>query len=210
MRIKYFLSISLISLVLIGLNACEQNTPAEKDSSETKTAAAPTTVAASVAEPSPYILTASIHDIMLSIVDPNADDMWNSVSTISTMDGITENRPRTDKDWQELRHKAITLIEATNLLAMPGRRVVLQGQKMQDEGLEGNLTAAQIQKLIDDDHKTFVDFAHGLHGAGMEMLKAIDKKDVDAFLQAGGDLDTACEACHLKYWYPGHGIPGGD
>lgn len=208
MRIKYFLSISLVSLVLIGLNACGQNTPAEKNSSETKTA--PSAKAAGAAESSPYILTASIHDIMLSIIDPSADDMWNSVSTISTMDGITENRPRTDKDWEELRHRAITLIEATNLLAMPGRRVVLKGQKLQDAGLEGNLTAAQIQKLIDAEHKTFVSFAHGLHGAGMEMLKAIDNQDVDAFLQAGGDLDTACEACHTKYWYPGHGIPGGD
>ena len=207
MHIKYFLSAFLVLLALFGLSACEQNSPAEKTSSETKPVTAP---AAKAAEPSPFILTASIHDIMLSIVDPSADDMWNSVSTISTMDGITENRPRTDEDWLLLRHKAITLIEATNLLAMQGRRVVNDGQKLQDEGLEGNLTAAQIQKLIDDDHKTFVAFAHGLHGAGMEMLKAIDDKDVDAFLQAGGDLDTACEACHVKYWYPGHGIPGGD
>lgn len=210
MRIKQFFSISLVLLALLGLSACEQNTPAEKTSSESKPVTAPAAKPADTTEPSPFILTASIHDIMLSIIDPAADDLWNSVSTISTMDGVVENRPRTDEDWENLRHRAITLIEATNLLAMKGRRVVNDGQKLQDEGLEGNLTSAQIQKLIDDDHKTFVAFVHGLHGAGMELLKDIDNKDVDAFLQAGGDLDTACEACHVKYWYPGNGIPGGD
>ena len=29
------------------------------------------------------------------------------------------------------------------------------------------------------------------------------KKDVKALFDASGDLDEACEACHLEYWYPG-------
>ena len=207
MRIKLFLSISLVSLALFGLYACGQNAPADKTSSEAKPV---TTPVAGTSKTSPFILTASIHDIMLSMVDPSADDLWESVSTVSTLDGVIENRPRTDKDWENLRLKAITLIEATNLLAMKGRRVITAGQKLQDEGLEGNLTPAQIQKLLDTDHEAFVAFAHGLHNAGMEALKAIDNKNVDAFLQAGGDLDTACEACHTTFWYPGHGVPGGD
>ena len=120
------------------------------------------------------------------------------------------SRPRTDKDWLELRHKAIVLLESTNLLAMQGRRVVDQGHKLMDEGLEGNLTPVQIRKLIDKNHIAFTAFAHGLHSATMKALKAIDKKDVDAFFNAGADIDSACEACHLQYWYPGHGVPGGD
>ena len=206
MHIRKIILASVVTLVLPGLYACNQDTSMQNTTSNSTTATEP----AARPEPSPFILTASIQDIMLSIVDPSADDLWNSVSTISTMDGITENRPRTDEDWLELRHRAITLIEATNLLAMKGRRVVEEGQKMQDEGLYGNLTSGQIQKLIDDDHKTFVAFAHGLHGAAMEMLKSIDNKDVDAFLQAGGDLDTACEACHTKYWYPNQPTPYAD
>ena len=146
---------------------------------------------------------------MLSIVDPSADYLWDSVSIISRLDGVVQNQPRTDMEWEEVRHKAIALLEATNLLAMKGRRVVEQGKKLQDEGVAGNLTSAQIQKLIDDDHATFEAFAHGLHEATMQALKAIDKRDVDAFFEAGGNIDSACEACHTKYWYPNQGIPYG-
>ena len=28
------------------------------------------------------------------------------------------------------------------------------------------------------------------------------KKDADALFDAAGDLDIACETCHLEYWYP--------
>lgn len=210
MLIKKLLLVSVVTLALFGFYACEQDTSTGNDAGKSTQATTAPAMPAAKPEPSPFIPTASIQDIMLSIIDPSADYLWESVSTVSTLDGITENRPRTDEDWLELRHRAITLIEATNLLVMKGRRVVEEGQKMQDEGLYGNLTAAQIQKLIDDDHKTFVAFAHGLHGAAMETLKTIDNKDVDAFLQAGGDLDTACEACHTKYWYPNQGIPYGD
>jgi hypothetical protein len=34
-------------------------------------------------------------------------------------------------------------------------------------------------------------------------MEIADKKDVDALFVASEDLDKACEACHLEYWYPG-------
>jgi len=210
MHIKKIFNVSMLTLILFGLYACEQDSATDNTASEVKPVAAAPATSAANPEPSPFITTASIQDIMLAIVDPSADYLWESVSTVSTLDGVVENRPQTDEDWLELRYKAIALLEATNLLAIKGRHVVEEGKKLQDEGLEGNLTSAQIQQLIDDDHKTFEAFAHGLHGASVEVLKAIDNKDVDAFLQAGGDLDTACEACHTKYWYPNQGITYGN
>ena len=41
------------------------------------------------------------------------------------------------------------------------------------------------------------------------MLNAIDKQDPDAFLEAGGVLDEACEDCHRKFWYPNSPLPPG-
>ena len=32
--------------------------------------------------------------------------------------------------------------------------------------------------------------------------RAAEKKDVDGVFGAAGDLDTACENCHLTFWYP--------
>ena len=211
MHIQKLLAVLLITLAVLGLTACNRGSEPEIGACETS----PAEIAASMPpattpEPSPFILTASIQDLMLSIVDPSADSLWESVSTISNQDGITQNQPRTDAEWEELRHKALALMEATNLLSMQGRRVVEEGKHLADEGVEGNLTAAQIQKLIDDDHATFQAFAHALHDTTLKALKTIDTRDVDAFFDAGGDIDTACEACHVKYWYPNQGIPYGN
>ena len=62
--------------------------------------------------------------------------------------------------------------------------------------------AWEIQKIIDSDRASFVKFAHALHDAGMQALTAIDARNVEGLLNAGEVIDTACENCHLKYWYP--------
>jgi cytochrome c556 len=41
-----------------------------------------------------------------------------------------------------------------------------------------------------------------LQESSRQLLAAIEKRDVDAFLEAGGDLDEACESCHRRFWYP--------
>ena len=58
--------------------------------------------------------TASIQDLMLSMVDPAADAIWESVATIVTHEGTEERRPRTEEQWAPLQHEAIRLVEASN------------------------------------------------------------------------------------------------
>jgi hypothetical protein len=41
-----------------------------------------------------------------------------------------------------------------------------------------------------------------LRDATTTVLAAIDKKDVAALEDSSLRLDTACEACHVIYWYP--------
>lgn len=159
---------------------------------------APTTTSAE----SRFRLSATIQEIMLAQVDPAADMLWESVQTITTAKGIEEIRPRTDAEWLGVRHNALVLLEATNLLAMEGRLVAPPGKAVADEGIPGILNTKQIQTAIDSDHATFVKFAHALHDAGSMALAAIDAKDAEALLMAGDDIDTACENCHLRFWYP--------
>ncbi len=144
--------------------------------------------------------TATIKDIMDSMVDPSADYLWDSVSTIVTRKGVDERRPRTDEDWKKVRRAAITLIEATNLLIMDGRLVAKPGEKSENPGIE--LSPEAIRRVMDDDPATLVTLAHALHDAGMKALAAIDAKNADALSDAGETIDNACENCHLKYWYP--------
>jgi hypothetical protein len=151
---------------------------------------------------SPYILSASIQDIMQSEIDPAADSLWHSVGTTTTVAGVVERHPRTGDEWAGVRHEAITLMEATNLLVMEGRQVVSPGGKLADEGAPGILRAADAQQAIDCNRTAFIQFAHALHSAGSQMLSAIDARDPQAMLRAGEALDDVCEACHRVFWYP--------
>src|SRR5262245_14481857 len=147
-----------------------------------------------------YVLTATIKDLMDSVVDPSADFIWESVSATVDAKGLTEKQPRTDEEWQEVRRRAIALLEATNLLKIPGRHVAKPGQKADDPKVE--LPPEKIEELINADRAAFNKFAQGLHDATMPALKAIDAKDPEELLNSGDDIDAACEKCHLKYWYP--------
>jgi hypothetical protein len=157
----------------------------------------------------PYAAIASIQDIMAAEVDPSADLVWASVSTVTTAAGTEEKRPRTDAEWSAVRRQAITLIEATNLLLVPGRRVAEAGRKTEDANIPGIESAENIQKAIDGNRGGFRLSVLGLRAAGVKTLAAIDAKDPEGLSEAGGQVDAACEACHLKYWYPHSPRPPG-
>jgi plastocyanin len=161
--------------------------------------AAPTAVpaAAAVGELQPV---ATVQDIMLSIVDPNADVIWNSVATIVTLEGTEDRRPRTDEEWLTVRHSAISLVEATNLLLMGGRLVAKHGVKSENPGIE--LEPEEIEALLAKDPVTWKSHVRDLHAASLDMLEAIDAKDADKLFDLGGPLDAVCESCHQHYWYP--------
>src|SRR5262245_116556 len=144
--------------------------------------------------------TATIKDIMDSIVDPSADELWESVSTTVDATGVHDKYPKTDEDWKAVRRDAIRLLEATNLLLIPGRLVAKPVEKSENPGIE--LEPEQMQLLIDQDRETFAKLAHGLHDRALVAFKAIEAKDKEALLDSGDAIDQACESCHLKYWYP--------
>jgi hypothetical protein len=146
--------------------------------------------------------TASILDLMLDPIDSSADFLWDAVATVSTRTGVEEHHPRTDAEWKVVHGKALLLIEAANLLVVEGRKVARPGQQLDEPGGQGDFTPEQAQAAIDEDRAGFVTFARALQLASGDLLAAIEKRDVDAYLQAGGALDEACEACHTRFWYP--------
>jgi hypothetical protein len=147
-----------------------------------------------------YIPEATIADLMTAIVMPSAQTIWDAVSVDVTAKGEIQKIPTTDEEWDKLRWTALTLIEATNLLVIPGRHVDQPGVK--SENPDAELGPDQIEPLIAKDRAAWVGYAHVLQAAGLEALKAIDARNVDAISEAGGTIDTACEACHLQFWYP--------
>ncbi len=143
---------------------------------------------------------ATIKEIMDSVVDPSADVIWESVSTTISARGTEEKFPRNDEEWKGVRRAAIQLMEGTNLLLIPGRRVAQSGEKSEAPNIE--LEPEQIEALINQDRETWQKLAHGLYDSVIPVLAAIDKKSAEELLNTSDAIDRACETCHLKYWYP--------
>lgn len=144
--------------------------------------------------------TSTVKDIMDSLIDPSADVVWDSVEVVATLQGTEEHAPRTDDEWKAVRRHAVTVVEASNLLIIPGRRIARPGEKAEDPKVD--LAPEEIQRLVDADPASWIRLAHGLHDAASQTVRAVDARDAKALLEAGEVLDAACEACHKKYWYP--------
>jgi cytochrome c556 len=183
---RTFSIVTLISVLLLLCNSCAKQQPQTQQLAE-------------------YRTTATVKDIMDSMVDPGADYIWEAVETVVSAKGVEEKAPRTDEEWKDVRRRAIMLMEATNLLQIPGRHVARPGEKAEDPKVE--LAPEQIEDMINKDRPAWIKYAHALHDATMEAFKAIEAKDKDKLLDVGNDIDEACEKCHLQYWYPNENKP---
>ena len=119
--------------------------------------------------------TATVKDIMVSIIDPEADVLWNSVATIVSLTGTEERAPRTDEEWATVRRSAIQLVEATNLLRIPGRLVARHGEKSENPRIE--LEPETIQKLIAEDPATWSKLVNRLHDAAVPASERDRRKE---------------------------------
>jgi len=152
---------------------------------------------------------ASILELMQELVDPIGDEIFESVSVVITADGSKDTQPRTDKEWFELRNKAIQLAEAGNLLKIPRPVAPLKpipGVTPENPGPD-DLSPSQVEFLLKRDRRAFEAFAQKLTDAALVALKAVDTRNVEGLYEAGDAIDQACENCHLNYWYPGPTSP---
>ena len=195
MQTSFSLAASLAAiLAVVGtLCACSPavETPAEPDSSN-----APQTAATPYAE---FNTTATIRDVMNTLVDPSADALWNAVRYEVDAEGSRELRPETDEQWQTLRYHAVAIIEGGNSLMLPGRRVAPAGATTEFPAYE--YMPEEVAVKLQEDRQSWLVFARGLQSSALAMLGAIEARDVDKLSEFGAALDSACEACHSQYWY---------
>lgn len=199
LRVLLALSV-VVPIGLLTVGSAGAQPPALKDKPAAKPAAPAKPVASKKPDANGYIAQFSIEEVMESIVMPAAQAIWDAVAVDVTEKGTIEKKPQTEEDWEKLRWQAVTLVEATNLLIMPGRRAAHPGAKSENPGAE--LEPAQIQELLDKQRPAFIAHAHVLHEAAMEALRAVDARNIDGISDAGGTIDAACESCHLQFWYP--------
>ena len=153
-----------------------------------------------------YVPRATVKDLMLSVVDPSADIVWNATRTIVTKDdGVVDIYPETDEEWAVARRGAVVLAEAANMLMIPGRRVAPPGVKSEHPGLE--LEPEQIAILIEERRNSWSARALVLNEYASYVIDAIDARDPERVYELGSLIEPICESCHLGFWYPGQGNP---
>jgi hypothetical protein len=143
--------------------------------------------------------TATIRDVMDTLADPSADELWNSVRFEVDEEGAREMRPESDEEWAALRRAAIAIIEGGNALMIPGRRVAPPGATTEFPAYE--YLPDEVAAKLAENPGAWDGFAQGLQAAAMDMLQSIEARDADKLSEFGAALDEACETCHSLYWY---------
>ena len=127
---------------------------------------------APAAEMPPFQTTANMKDLMLNVIDPAADALWESVGTVIDETGTHEKFPATQDEWDGVRAGAIQLAESGNLLLIPARS---------------------------SGSKEWISEARALIDAANSARKAIEARDKDALFDAGGAVYEVCTNCHKQF-----------
>jgi hypothetical protein len=123
-------------------------------------------------EPPPFKPVADVKQLMNSMIDPQADEIWDATGWIITASGEEQRMPKNDEEWLAVMHHAVTVTEAGNLLMMVPR------------AKDGDEWMKRSQELIE---------------AGQKVWRAAEAKDVQKLFDTGGELYEACLHCHGEY-----------
>jgi hypothetical protein len=127
---------------------------------------------ATQAEGPPFKPVANVDQLMDGVITPAAETYWGSVSTIVDENGITENFPETDEEWETVWGAAMTIAESGNLLMMA--------------------TRAQ-------DNDDWMKLSSQLVDVGLAAAKAAEAKNPDLVLEQGEQVYNVCTGCHMQY-----------
>ena len=184
------------ALTAAACSTSKSATPANQQSRVEKSAAGDKLIG-------PMKPVVSVKELMRYTIDPLADNIFDAVTWDISKKGTLHTEPKTDDDWEKVRIGAITLAEGIYLLKVP-RPFTPAGDVNNSTGPNPpELSPTQIKAKVDQDPVLWEAKIEGLRNAALEVFEIANKKDAKALFEASADLDMACEACHLEYWYPG-------
>jgi len=189
-KMHYKQSVIIIIVSLLLLSSCEKAPAPVADEASKRVVEQLATLSA----------TATVKQIMMTVIDPNADFLWGSTQEIADSLGVRKKEPKTDADWAAVRYSLLLLRDAPALLVAPGRKAALLSDRSSNPAVENQPEV--IQALMDTQRPEWTKRAEALRSVAMAGLVAADARDVVAFNKALTDLDHACESCHVHFWYP--------
>lgn len=120
----------------------------------------------------PYYAALPLNELMPHVMQYAGDGIWKRQGFITDKTGEHSLYPKNDAEWEDAESAARTLAEVTNTLLIPGRRV---------REPEWDRAVEVVRKVA------------------LQAADAAEKQDKAAFFKAGGDLDEACDMCHVRY-----------
>ena len=122
----------------------------------------------------------SVQALMVGLVDPAADGIWNSVGSVVTPTSEETWAPSTDEDWRRLEGHARALSRGAEALVDPAR---VNGRE------------------------DWAAPARALRVASAAALAAAEQRNTSAIYAASEQLLDACQGCHKHYWLPTESAP---
>jgi Zn-dependent protease with chaperone function len=105
--------------------------------------------------------------------------------------------PETEEDWNALRARADELIKAGALLMLPGLKV----NDLSVVPPDFQYSPAEIEQLVQQDPGLWRNYAERMQTTVLQLMEAIDRRDLVAYTELGPPINQACEGCHGQYWY---------
>jgi hypothetical protein len=145
----------------------------------------------------------SVKELMRDMIDPASDYVFDAIGSVVTRKGTVETAPKTEADWDRIRIGGVMLAEGAYLLKVP-RPFAPAGDENNSTGPDPEeLSPAQIKAKLERDPVLWNAKIEALRNVGLQVLDIVKRKDAKELWDASDNLDQACEACHLEYWYPG-------
>jgi hypothetical protein len=121
----------------------------------------------------PYNTDIPINEVMAHVMNPAAYQFWSGWGVVEDEHGVRDLAPKTEAEWKTIEDGAATVVQATNVIMLPGYARAPEA--------DWNRYAQDVAKLA------------------MQGKQAAEKHDKDALGEIGEKLDVACDACHEKF-----------
>jgi hypothetical protein len=120
-----------------------------------------------------YNTDLDMKEFMGHVIDPASFGYWKGSGDEVTTQGVKNLSPTSEEGWEALESSAAVLIEAGNMLQLPGR---------------ARAPEADWNK-----------FAQLLTARAVEAKEAAGKHDKDGVFKTGAEIYQVCTACHKEY-----------
>lgn len=121
----------------------------------------------------PYVKVHSLQQLMVTVIEPDAEVFWRSSGVVSDSGGTHDLTPTTAQGWAAAQSSAATVAEMGNLLMTP--------MYSRERGPD------------------WIAFSADLVQVGKQAERAALARNEDAMFEAGAKLGDACSACHQAY-----------